>query len=238
MKQRILTAGVLIAFFVSMFLLAPLWFLCLIATVVVLLASWEFFEMTDPNQPLSDRVVCLTLSALYPTAAMTGRIECLYGSIFLSLLVFSFQALFSRKDLKLRFEAIQRPLFGVIYIGFSLSHFVLIRNLENGLQWIFVILMVTYLGDTAALFCGKSLGRRKLAAQLSPNKTVEGAIGGLLASIGAIYLCKFLFFCPTGRALFGNFVKFQMSATFTNKHVHNFSSFWYVNYSYLITSTE
>jgi len=54
---------------------------------------------------------------------------------------------------------------------------------ERGFAWLAFVVVVTWLGDTGAYLCGRSLGRRQLIASISPGKTVEGLIGGLLASV-------------------------------------------------------
>jgi phosphatidate cytidylyltransferase len=55
--------------------------------------------------------------------------------------------------------------------------------LPNGSYWIFFLLIVTFANDTGAFYFGKSMGRHKLYEAVSPNKTWEGAIGGLLSSL-------------------------------------------------------
>lgn len=85
---------------------------------------------------------------------------------------------------------------GVLYVGFLLGHAPLIRALENGAALIFFLLLVTWLGDTGAYLAGKTLGRHKLAPEISPNKTVEGLIGGLLLATLGAYAAK-LSFVPT-----------------------------------------
>jgi phosphatidate cytidylyltransferase len=80
-------------------------------------------------------------------------------------------------------------LFGVFYISLTMGCLLLTRALPNGELLIFFLLLVTWAGDTGAYYAGMSLGRRKLAPVISPNKTVEGLIGGLmlavLAAVGA-----------------------------------------------------
>jgi len=80
-------------------------------------------------------------------------------------------------------------LFGVLYIGLTMGCLLLTRALSNGEFLIFFLLLITWAGDTGAYYAGISLGRRKLAPVISPNKTVEGLIGGLmlavLVSVGA-----------------------------------------------------
>lgn len=71
---------------------------------------------------------------------------------------------------------------GTLYIGLFV-YFYLIRTLDGGLVWILALLAGTWAGDTAAYFVGKKLGKIKLAPRLSPGKTVEGAVGGLIGSV-------------------------------------------------------
>jgi len=203
LRQRLQTAGVLIALFVSIFLFSPAWLLCVIATVVVLLASWEYYTLTDPGQGRADRLLCVALAGLFPSAALCGRLNAVYGLLFLSFLLLSFRSLFSPLELRTRFEDLHRRLFGILYVGFTLSHFLLLPALEAWRGWVFTILIVIYMGDGVAYFVGSNLGRTKLAERLSPKKTWEGAVGGLLGSVLALFLCKALFFSAltTGQAL-------------------------------------
>lgn len=71
---------------------------------------------------------------------------------------------------------------GTFYIGMFVF-FYLIRTLDGGLAWVLILIGATWAGDTAAYFVGKKLGRNKLAPELSPGKTVEGALGGLAGSV-------------------------------------------------------
>ncbi len=84
-------------------------------------------------------------------------------------------------------------LFGTVYIGWMLSHLVLLRGLEGGIALIFFVFLVTWASDTAAYYVGSSFGRHKLAPQISPGKTFEGAIGGLAGSVVMAVIAKFGF---------------------------------------------
>jgi len=204
LKQRLRTAGVLILVFVAFFLFAPVWLLCLVAVLVTLLASWEYLEMTDKGQGRADRILCLSLAVLFPLAAWTGGRECLYGTVFLAVLLLSFRSVLSRADLQTRFSDLQRRLYGTLLVGFSISHFLLLTEVEGRGVWIFegwrlwilALLVVIYVGDGAAYFAGSYLGRRRLAERLSPKKTWEGAAGGLAGSVVSMFLCRWLFLPP------------------------------------------
>jgi len=72
---------------------------------------------------------------------------------------------------------------GILYIGWLLSYFVALRGLDNGRDWVFLALFATFGSDTAAFFIGRALGKHRLAPHISPGKTWEGAIAGILGSI-------------------------------------------------------
>lgn len=63
-----------------------------------------------------------------------------------------------------------------------------LRELPDGLAWIFVVLGISWLGDTGGFFAGKYLGRNKLYERISPKKTVEGAVGGLVGATVGVYV--------------------------------------------------
>jgi phosphatidate cytidylyltransferase len=82
---------------------------------------------------------------------------------------------------------------GVVYVSFLTSHFILLRKLEEGIYWIILVLVIAIIGDTVALYVGKSLGKRKLIPAVSPGKTVEGTIGLIAGSTLAAFLYGFFF---------------------------------------------
>jgi phosphatidate cytidylyltransferase len=73
--------------------------------------------------------------------------------------------------------------FGVAYVGWLASHFILLRDLPGGAAPFFVALVGTWVFDSASYFAGRAFGRRKLVPATSPSKTVEGLVGGLMAGL-------------------------------------------------------
>ena len=69
-----------------------------------------------------------------------------------------------------------------VYTGGLLFYGPLLRGLDEGREWVFLAVMVTFVADTAAFFVGRAIGKRPLAAAVSPAKTWEGAIAGLVAA--------------------------------------------------------
>jgi phosphatidate cytidylyltransferase len=79
--------------------------------------------------------------------------------------------------------------FGVFYLGaLPASLAILHRDAPNGPIWVCAAIAVTFGNDTGAYFAGRALGRHKLYPTISPAKTVEGALGGLVASVGLLLL--------------------------------------------------
>jgi phosphatidate cytidylyltransferase len=87
---------------------------------------------------------------------------------------------------------------GLLYIGLMFSYWAEIPNpsIPQGRFWLFWAILVVIVSDVGAYFTGKSLGKHHMAPNISPNKTWEGAAGGLLASILIAVLFGYLFFLP------------------------------------------
>ena len=110
-----------------------------------------------------------------------------------SAVVLSLIGLLIRRQKEGAFTSWVWTIAGILYIGWLLSHLVALRGLDDGRNWVFFILFVTWVSDTTAFFIGRKFGQRKLAPNISPGKTWEGTIGGICGAI----LMSILFFTPT-----------------------------------------
>ena len=72
---------------------------------------------------------------------------------------------------------------GILYVGWLLSYLVALRGVDDGRNWVFLALFVTFASDTAAFFVGRAVGKHHLAPSISPGKTWEGAIAGVFGAI-------------------------------------------------------
>jgi phosphatidate cytidylyltransferase len=82
--------------------------------------------------------------------------------------------------------------FGVFYVGGMLAALPLLHA-RFGPPWVALVIAVTFGNDTGAYFAGRAFGKHKLAPAISPGKTVEGALGGLLANVIIMFLARALF---------------------------------------------
>lgn len=76
---------------------------------------------------------------------------------------------------------------GLVWIGLALAHAILLRDLVHGSAIVFLVLIATFITDTGAYFGGRAFGRRQLAPRISPAKTVEGLLIGILAGTAAAW---------------------------------------------------
>jgi phosphatidate cytidylyltransferase len=76
---------------------------------------------------------------------------------------------------------------GVVWIGVAFAHAMLLRKLPHGGGLLLDTLIGTFLGDTGAYFAGRSFGSRRLSPRVSPNKTLEGLLGGIVVGTFAFW---------------------------------------------------
>ena len=79
---------------------------------------------------------------------------------------------------------------GVFLFGWTLSFFVLMRDLDFGREWVILTMFSIFAADAGAYFVGKAIGRHRLAPEISPGKTWEGAVGGVA---GALLISALIF---------------------------------------------
>ena len=79
-------------------------------------------------------------------------------------------------------------LLGIYWIGLAVAHAVLLRGLPHGLGIVIDVLVGTFIGDTGAYFGGRLFGKRPLAPAISPNKTVEGLLIGMVCAVFAVWI--------------------------------------------------
>ena len=98
------------------------------------------------------------------------------------LLYFTFLILRGPVRVEQRKKMIMIP-FGIFYIGLLMSYLIRIRVIENGIYLILFLLVAVWASDIFAYYVGKTIGSNKLIPKVSPNKTIEGTIGGIAGAV-------------------------------------------------------
>jgi phosphatidate cytidylyltransferase len=148
--------------------------------VLGILGLREFFQMARPEQPIMlpgyAVVAGMVIAAHYGTAF---QIVLVFAALF--PLAFAFAA--ARRSHEAITTSIAFTVLGVAWLGLGFSHAVLLRDLPtHGGALLIDVLVATFLSDTAAYAAGRLFGSRKITPRISPNKTLEGLIGGFLGA--------------------------------------------------------
>jgi len=162
--------------------------------VVTGLALVEFFAISLPPERLLEKRLGTAGGLAWGIALCMGPGPMVSGLLTCLVLGFALLLLFRFQDLSKVVFHLGLLVTGLLYLPLLLSHLALLRGLPHGREWIFLVLLVVMLGDTAAYFVGINFGRRKLYPEISPNKSREGAIGGLFGSLAAAVIAKVWFF--------------------------------------------
>lgn len=160
------------------------WF---VVTVIAVFGLYEYFKMTIAI-PIGLRLIQTIAFSIAPVlVSYFQRPDLFMPALFISLIGFILLSLKYHKRFGHILLFMGFSSFGALYIGLCLAHMVLIRYLPDGASWLLVMTAVTAGGDTGAYYVGTNFGKRKLCPEISPGKTIEGAIGGILAgSLAAV----------------------------------------------------
>jgi phosphatidate cytidylyltransferase len=206
--KRVLTAVVLIPLVLLAVFRAPLWLFALLVAVVIVLALREYLGIAEAaalkpfrwltygiallpvilfviyrliDALLSDERRYATHPADFPLLLASSTLPLLAPVIFGIPLVF-------RKDLRSGLGSAATSVFGVLYIGASLSLLIVLRSDPAQSVLIIFVLFSVWAGDIAAYYVGRSIGKHKLAPVVSPNKSWEGAVASVVASVAVAFL--------------------------------------------------
>lgn len=153
----------------------------------------EFFRMALPERKLEGWSASL-LGALLPLGLISPDPRHVLFSGTTVVLFSALLFLFRLRDIRRTAGEAALLLMGFLYVPLLLGHLILLRGLPHGIQWIFLLLVIVMSGDSGAYYIGCSFGKRKLYPAVSPNKSVEGALGGLAGSLAGALIARITFF--------------------------------------------
>ncbi len=192
LRRRLVTSLVATPVVVAAFWFGEPWFTILIA-VIALLAVIEFYRLAAATgaSPLPYFGMVFTiLFVVGRNPSVVGWLEPYVDIAPVMPLLLTLAVALPMAWLVLRrragrtFTGWAWTVAGILYTGWLLGHLVALRALPDGRSWVLFVLLATFASDTAAFLVGSRFGRRRLAPEISPNKTWEGAIAGLAGAAG------------------------------------------------------
>jgi phosphatidate cytidylyltransferase len=204
--QRLASAAIMASIVWVAIKIAPLWVFYLLAFLFISGACLEMYRMLGKYGAPPFRWLGLAASCglVWSMLRQPPIIEPCLPLIAVTTLTVV-MAIWLRKDAAEMLGTALNTLFPVIFVGLALGFLLKIRNIpgDDGEDLLLLVLVCVIFSDAAAYYVGSNIGKHRLAPRLSPNKSWEGAVGGMLASIGGAVLAHFWFFqrLPLGHAI-------------------------------------
>ena len=187
MGKRILVAVVCIPLIFVIFFLLPPIFLPIMISALSMVAVHEVLWSTGFVKNPKISALSILLAGVIPFWVYIGEgMRSALVGIFLYFLLTFLVAISSHYTVTL--EKMGGSFFFSMLIPYILSSFVRLDDLPLGKYLILIPLVAAFTSDAFALFAGMAFGRHKLAPELSPKKTVKGAVGGFVGAIGCCLL--------------------------------------------------
>lgn len=181
MKQRIITALILLAICIPVLLLGGIVYVALIS-IIGLMGFDELIKlkMEDKNVPVLIRIFSYILLLLVIISSMNSKISGFvidYRIVTLVIFLLTIPIIFYKDD-KYNIVDALFLIGSIFFIGIGFSYFIIVRNM--GLTYLLFLLLVTIFTDTFAYITGCLIGKHHMAPNVSPKKTWEGFFGGLI----------------------------------------------------------
>ncbi len=204
MKQRIATAVIGLTIFFAILALYQTIFLNISAAVIIFLALHEMFHVTGVWENKALSAVCLLFGCALPFFNIEqARQWLVYGEAVFALAIFGILLFYHES---LHYTKAATAFAATSVISYTTSVLIWLRQAsETPLEGIYYTLLafgLAWLTDTGAYLFGITMGKHKLAPKISPKKTVEGAVGGVVFCVVTVLLLSL--FCQwVGRSIWG-----------------------------------
>lgn len=179
LAKRLIVSAIFVSISVSTIFLAPTWLFILIVEAFCLAGMYEFLKLAERDGLEVNLSLGLIFAFLIPISLHFRADSVVLASACLVIFASHFHPRYRERALL----GTAVTFFGLVYVVWFFSHIVKIKNLEHGPEWVFYALLLVKGGDAGAYFIGKRFGKRKLIESISPNKTVEGALGCFVTTL-------------------------------------------------------
>jgi len=189
---RFISSALIIAFVYFTVMVWPNWVFCSVLTLMTGMALYEFYSLVEKKGIPIFKTSGISIGLLVPlsiffTFEPTKGWELLF---IIAVLLTIFILQFTRRENSNAIFGVSTTIFGILYISWTFSFMLKLKLMENpafpsGSLLVAFLLLVTKMGDIGAYIVGTYIGKHSLIPRISPKKSVEGALGGFLFSVGA-----------------------------------------------------
>lgn len=193
--KRLITSALVTTLVALVIFFSPNWIFTLLASAMIGMGLKEFFSLAEKKNIVVYKYFGICTGMLIPIIIYFQKgyegYFTLEPFIIVIACLFIFVLQFTRRDSFQSLASIAVTLFGLLYIAWLFSFFVKLKFMPQGALLISFVILVTKMGDVGAYFVGNAAGKHSLIPRISPHKTVEGTIGGLIFSVLTAVLSKF-----------------------------------------------
>ncbi|QAY65626.1 phosphatidate cytidylyltransferase [Paenibacillus protaetiae] len=193
MKQRIITGLSAAVVFVAV-AIAGGWLYTALVIFLAIVGFAEFVKMNGEKWSSAISIIGYAgmIAFLLPWSAWGMEPPSSMAVVWLLMLVLLALTVVTKN--KKTIDSAALMLLGALYVGHGFNAMIQVRDInEHGFFWTFLCFGCIWASDVGAYFAGRAFGKHKLWPSISPNKTIEGAIGGVVLSLIIATLCKLLF---------------------------------------------
>ena len=188
--KRIIAALVLTPLFLILIIKGSYVHYSMLVVVLASLGLWEYFNLIGDRVDRRLRNIGILWGVLVAGGFHVGSSQVIIAMLALGFISVCLVRLSKVGDLGTVFQEIGYTFLGPLYVGLLLGHLSLIRSTLEGREWTLLLFFTIWMGDIAAFYTGLSIGKHKLYPEISPNKTIEGAIGGTLGCFMVVAAAK------------------------------------------------
>ena len=181
LKQRLITALWGLPLVTIAIWFGEPWFTIVIA-LLGMLAAYEFYRIIANKQVKAFTYLGLIWTLLFILSPHFNH-TAITPLLLTSLIVISLICTLARRPVEGAYTGGMWTIAGVLYVGWLLSYLVALRGIDAGRYWVFLALFITFASDSSAYFIGQAWGKHRFAPSISPGKTWEGAIAGILGAV-------------------------------------------------------
>jgi len=157
-------------------------------------AVYEYLTFLYPEKINVQIVTHVLLGLTLPAAFYFGFPELIVPTLSFVLIFTMAFSLFRVTDPQSKARNLFVRVFGILYIAFLLSFLIPMHTLPHGSWWVLLAVGINFGTDAGGYFAGRFLGKHKLYPVVSPKKTVEGSLGGILAGCLVVLIFKYIHF--------------------------------------------